>query len=98
MKKFITLILTFIITISCTVTSSFADSNLIYDILNKPATTNSGIEIIDNILGKKQDDKVKIKIVNENTISDELESENKTVYKNNNKNKNEYIKELNISK
>ena len=63
MKKFITLILAFIITISCTITSSFAESNLIYDILNKPVTTNNGIEIIDNILGKKQDNKVKIKIV-----------------------------------
>ena len=66
MKKFITLILAFIITISCTITSSFADSNLIFDILNKPTNTNSGIEVIDNILGKKKDTKVKIKIVNEN--------------------------------
>ena len=55
MKKFIAFILTFIITISCTITSSFADSNLIYDILNKPTTTNSGIEVIDNILGKDKD-------------------------------------------
>ena len=85
MKKFITFILAFIITISCTITSSFADSNLIFDILNKPTNTNSGIEVIDNILGKKKDTKVKIKIVNENTISDELESENKTIYKNKNK-------------
>ena len=65
MKKFIALILTFIITISCTITSSFADSNLIYDILNKPTTTNSGIEVIDNILGKDKDTKVKVKIVND---------------------------------
>ena len=98
MKKFIALILTFIITISCTITSSFADSNLIFDILNKPTNTNSGIEVIDNILGKKKDTKVKIKIVNENTISDELESENKTVYKNNNKDKHAYIKGLDVSK
>ena len=98
MKRFITIILAFIITISCTITSSFADSNLIYDILNKPTNTNSGIEVIDNILGKKKDTEVKIKIVNENTISDELESENKAVYKNNNKDKNAYIKGLDISK
>ena len=98
MKKFIALILTFIITISCTITSSFAESNLIYDILNKPATTNSGIEIIDNILGKDKDTKVKVKIVNEDTISDELESENKTVYESNNKDKNAYIKGLDVSK
>ena len=98
MKKFITLILAFIITISCTITSSYADSNLIYDILNKPTNTNSGIEVIDNILGKKKDTEVKIKIVNENTISDELESENKAVYKSNNKDKNAYIKGLDISK
>lgn len=100
MHKFITIILTFVITLFA-INTSFADSNLIFDILNKPVANTSGEDIIYNILGKKNKE-VKLKIVNEDTISDELESENKIknkkIYETNNKDKNAYIKGLDISK
>lgn len=98
MYKFIALILSFIF-ISCNVTNCFADSNIIYDILNRSDASSSGSGIIYNILGEKETE-VKVKVLNEDTISDELESENKITISNTNtkKDKNEYIKGLDISK
>lgn len=104
MYKFITIILSFVFML-CSFTSSFADSSIIYNILNKPQEKTTSEDIIYNILGKDEEDtNVKVKIYNENTISDELESENKKEIepqiKINNKksDKNAYIKGLDISK
>lgn len=104
MYKFITIILSFVFML-CSFTSSFADSSIIYNILNKPQEKTTSEDIIYNILGKDEENtNVKVKIYNENTISDELESENKKEIepqiKINNKksDKNAYIKGLDISK
>lgn len=107
MYKFITILLSFMLT-SCLFTNSFADSSIIYDILNKPYEQSTGEDIIYNIIGKKKTNKkIKIKVLNGNSISDELESENKKQEKdtkiklnipNKKSDKNAYIKGLDISK
>ena len=82
MYKFITILLSFMLA-SCLFTNSFADSSIIYDILNKPYEQSTGEDIIYNIIGKKKTNKkIKVKVLNENSISDELESENKKQDKN----------------
>ena len=101
MYKFITILLSFVLML-CSFTSSYADSNIIYDILNKEQHHTVGEDIIYNILGKDKKE-TKIKVYNENTISDELESENKkdTIkldFKNKSTDKNAYVKGLDVSK
>ena len=101
MYKFITILLSFVLMLS-SFTSSYADSNIIYDILNKEQHHTVGEDIIYNILGKDKKE-TKIKVYNENTISDELESENKKDkikldFKNKNTDKNAYVKGLDVSK
>lgn len=101
MYKFITILLSFVLMLS-SFTSSYADSNIIYDILNKEQHHTVGEDIIYNILGKDKKE-TKVKVYNENTISDELESENKKDkikldFKNKNTDKNAYVKGLDVSK
>ena len=101
MYKFITILLSFVLMLS-SFTSSYADSNIIYDILNKEQHHTVGEDIIYNILGKDKKE-TKIKVYNENTISDELESENKKDkikldFKNKSTDKNAYVKGLDVSK
>ena len=104
MRRFIALILSFMFMV-CSCGSCFADStDIIYDILNKPTSSSTGEDIIYGILGKQKSE-VKIKVLNENTISDELESENKIETNTKKKtssvsnvDKNAYIKGLDISK
>ena len=101
MHKFITILLSFVLMLS-SFTSSYADSNIIYDILNKEQHHTAGEDIIYNILGKNKKE-TKVKIYNENTISDELESENKKDkikldFKNKSTDKNAYVKGLDVSK
>ena len=101
MYKFITILLSFVLMLS-SFTSSYADSNIIYDILNKEQHHTAGEDIIYNILGKNKKE-TKVKIYNENTISDELESENKKDkikldFKNKSTDKNAYVKGLDVSK
>lgn len=101
MYKFITILLSFVLMLS-SFTSSYADSNIIYDILNKEQHHTVGEDIIYNILGKDKKE-TKVKIYNENTISDELESENKKDkikldFKNKSTDKNAYVKGLDVSK
>ena len=101
MHKFITILLSFVLMLS-SFTSSYADSNIIYDILNKEQHHTVGEDIIYNILGKDKKE-TKVKVYNENTISDELESENKKDkikldFKNKNTDKNAYVKGLDVSK
>ena len=101
MHKFITILLSFVLMLS-SFTSSYADSNIIYDILNKEQHHTVGEDIIYNILGKDKKE-TKVKIYNENTISDELESENKKDkikldFKNKSTDKNAYVKGLDVSK
>ena len=101
MHKFITILLSFVLMLS-SFTSSYADSNIIYDILNKEQHHTAGEDIIYNILGKDKKE-TKVKIYNENTISDELESENKKDkikldFKNKSTDKNAYVKGLDVSK
>ena len=101
MHKFITILLSFVLMLS-SFTSSYADSNIIYDILNKEQHHTVGEDIIYNILGKDKKE-TKIKVYNENTISDELESENKKDkikldFKNKSTDKNAYVKGLDVSK
>lgn len=101
MYKFITILLSFVLMLS-SFTSSYADSNIIYDILNKEQHHTAGEDIIYNILGKDKKE-TKVKIYNENTISDELESENKKDkikldFKNKSTDKNAYVKGLDVSK
>ena len=101
MYKFITILLSFVLMLS-SFTSSYADSNIIYDILNKEQHHTVGEDIIYNILGKDKKE-TKVKVYNENTISDELESENKKDkikldFKNKSTDKNAYVKGLDVSK
>ena len=101
MYKFITILLSFVLMLS-SFTSSYADSNIIYDILNKEQHHTVGEDIIYNILGKDKKE-TKVKVYNENTISDELESENKKDkikldFKNKNTDKDAYVKGLDVSK
>lgn len=101
MYKFITILLSFVLML-CSFTSSYADSNIIYDILNKEQHHTAGEDIIYNILGKDKKE-TKVKVYNENTISDELESENKKDkikldFKNKSTDKNAYVKGLDVSK
>lgn len=101
MHKFITILLSFVLMLS-SFTSSYADSNIIYDILNKEQHHTAGEDIIYNILGKNKKE-TKVKVYNENTISDELESENKKDkikldFKNKSTDKNAYVKGLDVSK
>ena len=101
MYKFITILLSFVLMLS-SFTSSYADSNIIYDILNKEQHHTAGEDIIYNILGKNKKE-TKVKVYNENTISDELESENKKDkikldFKNKSTDKNAYVKGLDVSK
>lgn len=101
MHKFITILLSFVLMLS-SFTSSYADSNIIYDILNKEQHHTAGEDIIYNILGKDKKE-TKVKVYNENTISDELESENKKDkikldFKNKSTDKNAYVKGLDVSK
>lgn len=101
MYKFITILLSFVLMLS-SFTSSYADSNIIYDILNKEQHHAAGEDIIYNILGKDKKE-TKVKVYNENTISDELESENKKDkikldFKNKSTDKNAYVKGLDVSK
>ena len=101
MHKFITILLSFVLMLS-SFTSSYADSNIIYDILNKEQHHTVGEDIIYNILGKDKKE-TKVKVYNENTISDELESENKKDkikldFKNKSTDKNAYVKGLDVSK
>lgn len=101
MYKFITILLSFVLML-CSFTSSYADSNIIYDILNKEQHHTVGEDIIYNILGKDKKE-TKVKVYNENTISDELESENKKDkikldFKNKSTDKNAYVKGLDVSK
>lgn len=101
MYKFITILLSFVLMLS-SFTSSYADSNIIYDILNKEQHHTAGEDIIYNILGKDKKE-TKVKVYNENTISDELESENKKDkikldFKNKSTDKNAYVKGLDVSK
>ena len=101
MHKFITILLSFVLMLS-SFTSSYANSNIIYDILNKEQHHTVGEDIIYNILGKDKKE-TKVKIYNENTISDELESENKKDkikldFKNKSTDKNAYVKGLDVSK
>lgn len=107
MYKFITILLSFMLILG-SYTNSYADSSIIYDILNKPCEQSAGEDIIYNIIGKKKTNKkIKVKVLNENSISDELESENNKDKKdvkttltipNKKKDKNAYIKGLDISK
>lgn len=101
MYKFITILLSFVLML-CSFTSSYADSNIIYDILNKEQHHTVSEDIIYNILGKDKKE-TKVKVYNENTISDELESENKKDkikldFKNKSTDKNAYVKGLDVSK
>lgn len=101
MYKFITILLSFVLML-CSFTSSYADSNIIYDILNKEQHHTVSEDIIYNILGKDKKE-IKVKVYNENTISDELESENKKDkikldFKNKSTDKNAYVKGLDVSK
>lgn len=101
MHKFITILLSFVLMLS-SFTSSYADSNIIYDILNKEQHHTVSEDIIYNILGKDKKE-TKVKVYNENTISDELESENKKDkikldFKNKSTDKNAYVKGLDVSK
>lgn len=96
MQKFIALLLSFVFAV-CTATNSFADSHIIYDILNKPYKKTNNEDLIYNIIGKKKSE-VKVKVLNENTISNEIESENNTTDKKENADKNAYIKGIDISK
>lgn len=98
MNKFITIILSLLLI--CVPCEAFAStgSDVIYDIINRNEQSTVGSDIIYDILDKKDNtakvekDKMKIKIVKEDTIDNEIESENKT------KDKNDYIKGLDISK
>lgn len=88
MRKFITILLTFILAaVICT--GSYANnSDIIYNIVNKPTKDNSNIELINSIIGDKKKS-TKVKIIDENKIDNELEKD---------KDDDAYIKGLDVSK
>lgn len=88
MKKFIAIVLTFILTAVLCTGSYASDANILYNIINKPTKDNSGYNIINNIIrGKKES--TKVKIINEDKIDNELEKD---------KDDDAYIKGLDVSK
>lgn len=91
MRKFIILILSFLLLIGKPLNSHADGIDIIYDILNKPTTSTTGEDIIYGILGKNNPE-VEVQIVGKDTIDNELESENKST------DDDAYIKGLDVSK